>query len=184
VFILYAILVGLVVGYLAGGRLEGLALLDLRPAAIAIAIVGLLVQIAIFGPLADRVGPAGPLLYAGSTAVVLLAVLASLRVPGLPLVALGAASNLAAVVANGGVMPADPGALALAGLEADAGFSNSAVFAAPSLRLLTDIFALPAAFPFANVFSVGDVLIAVGIGIAIVAGMRRSDAVRTRNSYD
>ena len=184
VFILYAILAGLVVGYLAGGRLEGLALLDLHPAAIAIALVGLLVQLAIFGPLADRVGPAGPLLYTSSTVAGLVAVLASVQVPGLALVALGASSNLAAVVANGGIMPADPGALTLAGLETDAGFSNSAVVVAPNLRPLTDIFALPAALPFANVFSVGDVLVAAGIAVAIVAGMRRTGAVRPRNSYD
>jgi hypothetical protein len=40
---------------------------------------------------------------------------------------------------------------------------------------LTDIFAIPAGLPFANVFSVGDVLIAVGIVIAIAIGMQRGD---------
>ena len=41
------------------------------------------------------------------------------------------------------------------------------------LQLLTDVFAVPAWVPFANVFSVGDVLIAVGIAWAIAATMRR-----------
>ena len=38
---------------------------------------------------------------------------------------------------------------------------------------LTDIFALPTWVPFANVFSVGDVLIAAGVVVVIVAAMRR-----------
>jgi hypothetical protein len=42
------------------------------------------------------------------------------------------------------------------------------------LEPLTDVFALPAWLPFANVFSAGDVLIAVGVVIVIVGGMRRA----------
>jgi Family of unknown function (DUF5317) len=41
------------------------------------------------------------------------------------------------------------------------------------LRPLTDVFAIPAWLPMANVFSVGDVLIAIGIAWTIVATMRR-----------
>ena len=43
----------------------------------------------------------------------------------------------------------------------------------PALRPLTDVYALPAGFPLANVFSVGDVLIGVGIAVTIAAAMRR-----------
>ena len=53
------------------------------------------------------------------------------------------------------------------------GFSNSVVVADPALRPLTDIFALPAWLPFANVFSIGDVLIGVGIAVVIALAMRR-----------
>jgi hypothetical protein len=95
-------------------------------------------------------------------------------VPGLAVVALGAAANLAAIVANGGYMPADPGALALAGETVGPGYSNSVVLAEPALRPLTDLYALPAGVPFASVFSVGDLLIAVGITLAIAAAMRRT----------
>ena len=51
--------------------------------------------------------------------------------------------------------------------------TNSVVVANPALAFLTDIFAMPSWLPFANVFSLGDVLIGVGIAVAIVAGMRR-----------
>ena len=47
--------------------------------------------------------------------------------PGMPLVALGAACNLAAILANGGYMPASPGALAALGKAAPTIYSNSAV---------------------------------------------------------
>jgi len=185
VFIRYAIPLGIAAGYLLGGRLSGLASLDLRWTPVAIA--GLVVQVLIFGPLGstlESLGSVGPILYVGSTLAVLAAVARNVRVPGLPLVVLGAALNLVAIVANGGVMPADPAAMALAGFGEERGFSNSAVVGTPALRPLTDIFALPAAVPFSNVFSVGDVLIGLGIAVATAAGMRRGGAVRSVNSYD
>jgi fermentation-respiration switch protein FrsA (DUF1100 family) len=183
VFVVYAIPIGLAAGLLLGGRLEGLASLGFRWAPLAIA--GLLVQIAIFGPLGELVGTAGPALYVGSTVAVLAAVVRNVRIPGLALVVIGASLNLAAIIANGGVMPADPGALAVAGLVSDRGFSNSAVLEAPVLRPLTDIYALPTVVPFANVFSVGDVLIGIGIASTIALGMRRAPHVRTRRTtYD
>ncbi len=172
-FVIYAVPLGLLAGRLLGGRLAGLATMRFRWAWLAIG--GLAAQVILFGGAVDRlIGAAGPALYVASTVVVLIAVLANLRLPGLPLVALGAASNLAAILANGGSMPADPGAYALAGLERGGGFSNSVVTETPALPPLTDIYALPDAFPFANVFSIGDVLIAVGIAVAIAAGMRRA----------
>ena len=69
-------------------------------------------------------------------------------------------------------MPADPAALASVGDRA-AGQTNSVVVADPALRPLTDIFALPAWLPFANVFSVGDVLIGIGVAATIALAMRR-----------
>lgn len=114
------------------------------------------------------------MLYVASTAAVLVAVLRNWRIPGLALVAIGAASNLLAIAANGGVMPASPEAVAALGTEAATGFSNSVVMTDPVLRPLTDIFALPAWVPFANVFSIGDVLIGAGVAATIALGMRRS----------
>lgn len=181
-FILYAIVIGVVAGYLVGGRFERLGSLPFRFAPVVIA--ALIVQLLIFGPLDRVVGAAGPPLYLGSTVAALIAVAANVRIPGLVLVVAGTAANLAAILANGGVMPADAGALAVAGLADGEGFSNSEVLEAPALRPLTDIFAIPAGIPFANVFSVGDVLIGAGIAVAIAWGMRRRGPVRPGNSYD
>jgi hypothetical protein len=38
---------------------------------------------------------------------------------------------------------------------------------------LTDIFTLPPWVPFANVFSIGDVLIGLGVVVVIALGMRQ-----------
>ena len=43
------------------------------------------------------------------------------------------------------------------------GFTNSEVLRDPNLLFLGDVLPLPSWMPFANVFSIGDVLIAVGI---------------------
>jgi hypothetical protein len=171
VFILYAIPIGIVLGYIWGGRLERLG--AIRFAWGPLAIGGLLVQVFLFTPpIEDVIGDLGPPIYVISTAAVLAAVLRNWRIPGLPIVALGAASNLAAILANGGLMPTSPEAVAALGLEAGDGFSNSVVMTDPALRPLTDIFVLPTWLPFANVFSVGDVLIGVGVVLVIALGMR------------
>jgi hypothetical protein len=129
----------------------------------------------LFSGAADQLlgGGAGEAVYVASTAAVLIAVLRNLRIPGMALIALGAASNLAAIVANGGIMPTTAEAMTAAGLDPTEGFSNSAVVDDPALAPLTDIFALPPWLPLHNVFSIGDVLIAGGIVAVIALGMRR-----------
>ena len=170
-FILYAIVAGVIAGYALGGRLEHLATVGFRW--LPLAVVGLIAQVALFTDAGwSLAGSLAPAIYVASTAAVLAVVLANLRVAGVALVAAGAASNLAAILANGGSMPADPAALASLGLTAG-GATNSVVVADPALRPLTDIFALPAWLPFANVFSLGDILIGIGIAIAVAASMRR-----------
>jgi MFS family permease len=97
------------------------------------------------------------------------------RIPGLWIVGLGATLNLIVIAANGGVMPAAPHALAIAGLPADPGtFVNSGAIADARLAFLGDIFAIPASWPLANVFSPGDACIAIGAAVTIhrVAGSR------------
>jgi hypothetical protein len=86
------------------------------------------------------------------------------RLPGVWLMAIGGALNLIAIVANGGVMPASRSAWERAGFTADDDFSNSVVRDDARFSALGDVLAVPAGWPFANVFSVGDVVIVIGIG--------------------
>jgi hypothetical protein len=174
-FILYSLVIGLALGLALRGRLGGLADLSFRWSPVI--LLGLVVQVVLFSPqVADRVGAWGPPLYVGSTALVFAAVARNYAVRGVPVVLLGAGSNLAAIVSNGGYMPASPAALAAVHQGPLSGYSNSSVVPSPALAPLTDIFALPVWLPFANVFSVGDVLIGAGVAAVIVLAMRRKIA--------
>lgn len=169
---LWAIPIGILVGLAFRGSIENLSHLRFRLGWLAVA--GLAVQVVLFTPTGDAIfGAAGPAVYVASTAAVFVAVLANIRRTGMPIVALGAISNLIAITANGGAMPADPAALKAAGLDGPGSHTNSVVLADPAFRPLTDIFAIPAGLPFANVFSIGDVLLGVGVVIVIAAAMRR-----------
>ena len=170
-FMIYAIAIGIVGGLLLGGRIDRLAEVRFHWAWLALA--GLLIQVALFSaPVADAVGDAGAPIYVVSTLAVFVVVLRNRSIPGLPIVALGAASNLVAIVANGGWMPAAPGALESIGQHIGPDYSNSRELAAPLLGPLTDVFAMPSWLPFANVFSVGDLLIGAGVAVTIAIAMR------------
>lgn len=170
-FILYALFIGTVLGVILGGDVRRLSSVSFKWKGVIFA--GLVFQVVLFAPaVSDRVGALGPALYVGSTLAVLAAVLRNARIPGLAVIVAGALSNLIAIVANGGYMPASSGALAALGKAVPETYSNSALVARPAFEVLTDIFALPRWLPYANVFSVGDVIIAAGVVWAIVALMR------------
>ncbi|MGV8977751.1 MAG: DUF5317 family protein [Cellulomonas sp.] len=88
-------------------------------------------------------------------------------------VAAGAASNGVTIALNGGVLPASADAVAAAALAPHMAFANSAIVDNPVLPWLGDVFAWPAPLPLANTFSVGDVLIAVGVVLVAWTGTCR-----------
>jgi Family of unknown function (DUF5317) len=97
-------------------------------------------------------------------------------------VALGGLLNFIAIAANGGVMPASRGALETAGLEVESGsFANSDFVDGANVWFLGDVFAIPAGWPGANVFSVGDALMLLGALLVLHAatGSRLFAARRT-----
>ena len=63
-------------------------------------------------------------------------------------------------------MPAASSALDRAGLRAEGGFVNSAR-SDSAVGFLGDVFAVPAGMPLANVFSIGDVLLVVGLALLL-----------------
>lgn len=95
------------------------------------------------------------------------------HVPGALLVGAGAASNGVTIALNSGVLPASRAATAAAGIDPHLAFANTAVVTHPVLPWLGDIFAWPAPLPLANTFSIGDILIVLGVVIATWTGTRR-----------
>lgn len=172
-FILYAVILGFLGGLIMGGRPSGIGAIQFRWGWLA--VLGLGIQVILFsGPVTERIGSLGVPIYVGSTALVLAALVRNISVPGLWIVAVGAFSNMAAIATNGGYMPAAPGAIEALGQGQATVYSNSTVLAHPALEPLTDLFAIPRGIPFANVFSVGDLLIGLGVTVAIVVAMKRA----------
>jgi hypothetical protein len=164
------IVLGLAVSALVGGNLRALADLKLRAVWLFYGAVVLQVVAFPFGPLPWRTPDAvGTALWIASYGLICTAALLNRRIAGVPIVLAGMLCNLAAVLANGGHMPVRAGAMHGAGYEYVV-HNNSAVLAHPHLSALIDRWAAPSWIPTANVFSVGDVVIAVGAFVfALVA---------------
>src|SRR4051794_24977186 len=151
---------------LAGGRIGALAELRFRARGILSPWIGS--QLLIIPVLPRGPAPLHAAVHTGTYVAVAAFVVANRRIPWVWLVALGGALNFAAIVANGGIMPATPRALKAAGMGVDpAEFTNSGAVAHPHLQFLGDVFWLPSAFPVSNVFNVGDVLILLGALLAM-----------------
>jgi hypothetical protein len=169
-FLLPAVLVGVLLGYALGGRLSRLA--DVRLRAPWLFYLAIALQLAAFPSLLmplqapERVATA---LSIASYAALLAVFLLNLRLAGMPVAGAGMMLNMIAILANGGHMPALPSAMRHAGLTYTGVHNNSIAEASPRLAWLVDRWAAPKWEPFANVFSVGDVLIAVGV-LVLVAG--------------
>lgn len=165
-FLVYVPLIAVALALLVGGHLDRLGTLHLR--GLPVVATAMVTQGLLFGPLAGMV-PARDMAAVAVNLAAMASVIGVLFLnrdhPALRLVAGGAIANFTAILANGGFMPASPGAMAALGWSGPhAGFSNSELSLAPALPWLTDLFALPAWLPLANVFSLGDVLIGAGIG--------------------
>lgn len=110
---------------------------------------------------------------------------ANRRLPGVPVIGIGAFLNGLAITVNGGVMPSAATAERLAGLSAGAGFQNSAVLAHPHLLWLGDI--IPVPWPLPNVLSVGDCIIFLGLLVLLhraCRGERCEQPARAARSAD
>ena len=168
-----AVVGGLLAGVLSGGSLASLERLTLRFAWMV--VVALLLQIVAFSPLGDWLPHAVVIgLHFASYALLLTCVAANIRRPPIICFGIGVLSNAITIVVNAGYMPASRAALRLAGLPISSTPHNNSELAGPGAHLtfLGDVFALPHGVPLANIFSVGDVLIAVGLAWLIADGMK------------
>jgi hypothetical protein len=161
-----AILIGLALVPVLRGDLTRIQNLRLR--LVRFAVGALAIQIVIVSVLPGGDETLYAAIHIATYALLAVVLIANLRVPGMWLIGLGGLANALAIIANDGVMPARRAALELAGfpVETDV-FVNSGHVEDANLWWLGDVFAVPAGVPLANVFSVGDLLIALG-GIVLV----------------
>ena len=164
-FLLPSVLVGLALAIALGGKPR--RLLDVRLRASACVLVALAVQVVLFSRLGTHI-PAllQKPLHLASYGLLLAFATANLRVRALVPLQLGILLNSLPIAANGGRMPLSTAAAATAGLNPAATANTSE--SAHHLTFLGDTFALPSSLPLANAFSIGDVLIGLGMIIFIV----------------
>ncbi len=150
---------------LVGGRLGRLADVNLR--AVWALAAALLAQVLIISVVPSGDETLRRALHLATYVAVLVWVAINHQLRWRWLVVAGGALNFVVIVANNGVMPASRTALKVAGLAGHKGFENSAPVANASLAFLGDVFAVPASLPLANVYSIGDLLIVLGIFVLL-----------------
>jgi hypothetical protein len=165
VFLLAIVVLALATVPCTGGRLGRLTEMRLRGGVVlATALVAQILVVSIVSDAPQVDTTVHVLSYGAALAFVAM----NMRIKGMWLVAVGGVANFAAIASNHGVMPASASALRTAGQRVDASqFVNSAPVRGARLRLLGDVFAIPASWPLHNVFSVGDVILGVGIAVVI-----------------
>jgi hypothetical protein len=166
---------------LTRGSLMRLGELELRLPGLALGGIGLQVLIVTVAP----GGLAGlhEILHLGSYALLGAFGWANRRVAGVPVLLAGGALNLAPILANGGVMPADPAVAEVAAVQPRPGeFVNSVPVSDAHLGFLGDVLATPASLPLQNVYSVGDLVIVLGLLIVVHAACHRQNAASSRAS--
>jgi hypothetical protein len=177
---LLAVVAGVLIGSLWKGRLSNLPSLKLR--GLWLVILGWVLQLSIFPLFSDR-----PLLpYATEPLHILSYVfvfgflLLNLHAKSLLLVGSGAFLNFVTIAANGGRMPASVTALERAGfgsvvehLTSDTVYGNVLLMGERTrLDILGDWLYFPGWMPGATAFSIGDLLILLGLAWLIVRGMK------------
>ncbi|NLD73898.1 MAG: DUF5317 domain-containing protein [Chloroflexi bacterium] len=173
--LLVALIVALLAALIRGGRISALG--EVRFRAGWLAIVALAIQaVVIYLPHHTGTGPwsLGALFLAGSYVALVAVVVLNRHTPGMLLIGAGLAMNYLAMASNGGYMPIAPDALEQAGLGhlALAGEVGSRILATKDILLpreqtllwvLSDILVIPDTLPISSVFSVGDVVVALGV---------------------
>jgi hypothetical protein len=169
--ILGTLVITLVVGFLMGGRLSNLSRLRIRWAPLA--IVGFAMQL---------INPPGnwPIfMLLGSFVLLSIFTFANIRTAGFAMILIGVAMNFAVIAVNSG-MPVSRDALMSSGQgdtfadlanDADSYVKHHLADGDDRLLFLGDVIGVPP--PVAQAISIGDVYTYGGVGMVIVAAMRR-----------
>jgi hypothetical protein len=179
-FIPLVLLASVGVGLLRGGRIENLLLL--RPRYLPLFFIPLLLQVVAFSSLGDVVvldSPLARFMYSLSLGFAAVALFLNRHLPGVTWISAGLFLNFLVIVLNGGFMPISAEARAYAGLApvTDRDLNIIPMTERTVLPWLADIFPLPRGIPFATVFSIGDIFVALG-GIVFIQSSLLRPVVR------
>ena len=168
IIVVGALLVAVVMPFV-GGHVGNLGRVRLRGAWLV--ALALLVQVAVISVF-DLPDWLSRTFHLSTYVILAVFVVANRHIPWMWVIGIGLLANAVVITANGGVMPASASALRAAGKELNDGFNNSDVVDDARLRWLGDVFHTPRSMPFANVFSIGDVVLMVGLALVVFAVTR------------
>lgn len=173
----FVLLLGVAIGWATGGRLANLASVRLHGESALVAVVfATALAPRAFEYAAERWHLALLVVWAVMLTILLWLCWINVRTPGVALLGAGLLANYAVILANGG-MPVSEWAVRVAGggTETTARLAESTFHLPAQGTLLTwlgDVLPLPG---LGLVLSVGDVLMFLGVVVAIVWGMRATD---------
>jgi hypothetical protein len=167
VILLFVFLAAIGFALMRGGVLANLA--DVRLRFLHVLFALLVVQVVIFSPLGASLPRGIPYFYMASLLVGALVVWLNRTLPGFRQLLAGLIANLLVITINGGYMPVSMLARTVAGMTPFAGVYNNGIEMTSSTLLwfLGDLIPLPGWLPLSNVFSVGDLLISLGIVVFV-----------------
>lgn len=184
-----ACLVGFALAWAAGANPR--LLIDVRLRWTVLVLAALAAQILLFEVHVHL--PAGiSMTDAHLASYVLLLVFAvrNIRVPGFALAGLGLASNAIVIFLNEGRMPVSTAAWADSAVARGHAFAHgvynnvAAASSSSHLAFLGDVFAIPHSLPFANTFSIGDVLLVAGATFFVYRNGRSSEDKPSSRAFD
>jgi hypothetical protein len=163
---LFAIALGLVFGLATGGKLTNLGRVRFRWPWIVVAVI--LVRFLVLATPLNRVEGAQYLYVLALAVIVGWTAWHVNRVRGIWLISAGAALNLIVILANGGRMPVAPELATAMGGRTTVG-QYTLMGSQTNLNILGDWIKLG---PISQAYSLGDVLIAVGLAIVVFLAIR------------
>lgn len=172
-FILYAVILGILAGFIAGGKLSQLTDVHLRFKLLA--ILPFLLQLILFSDIPSlntMPVPVVVVLHIITYLSIIIFVIFNMKVKGIAIIGLGILLNFITIALNGGHMPTSLRSIPTGNVDKNViGISKNTL-----LPWLGDIFHLPSWLPLSNAFSIGDVLIAVGAFTYLIINMRSDNS--------
>ncbi len=183
---LFAVAASVAVALVRGGRPDRLASFPFKHLWLVFAAFGvqLVLHLSVFTRLA-LVREIAPYLYPSAYYLLLLCFALNRRAPGVVWLAGGCLANLVAIAANGGKMPVDGEALVAMGCRAwrdvfasGQSLTNTVITPATKVPWLTDVIVGSPPFSKPTLFSVGDVLLAIGVFVLVQKTMVTGERTR------
>ena len=168
-----AIVLGLVLGTVTGGRIDNLARIRFRAPWLVVAAV--IVREAVLLTPLNRVAAAGYVYLVALAGIGAWTAMHSRRIRGMWVITAGVVLNLLVIAANGARMPVAPEIAGAALISRGTIGQYTVMGSGTALNFLGDWIRL---YPAPEAYSVGDVLVAVGLAIVVFLSVRKPSAYK------